>query len=128
MNLDKVPKTLEECVELIILDMSVEDREFMKCNDSGVLHMSFGRWLRNNWSLWDRETMLVQWFVNTLGIVHADDLSSCILEAVRYKLRGQPFDAEKHVLKYKTHWMSQGINPKTMETLKTHITKKKDNK
>lgn len=119
LNLDKVPKNLTEAIQLIKVAIE-NDGEKKHFNNPVSLHFGFGMWLRNNWSLWDKETPLVQWFVKNLGIVHADDISGTILEGLAFELRGEVFDAIKHVEYYKSHWKSFGIDPATQLKLKTN--------
>jgi hypothetical protein len=118
INLDTVPRNLDEAVDIIVnaLDDS-EKQEMSKPGGLAGMHFGFGMWLRNNWSLWHPETILVQWFKKNLGIVHGDDLSGTILTATASRLRGEQFDANKHVEVYKKHWRKYGLDPATMEKL-----------
>lgn len=115
-DLDTMPTNLDEAVNQIL--NSLDDHEEIEAMKDPVgLHFGFGMWLRNNWSLWDRETHLVQWFIKNLGIVHADDISSTILEGVATKLRGEEFDPASHVNYYKEYWRANGLDPATMERI-----------
>jgi hypothetical protein len=110
LNLDVVPKNLDDAVR--ILKEAIKDEEEAKqLQDTAGLHFGLGMYLRNNWSLWDTETVLVQWFKENLGIAHADDLSGTILEALAASLRGEEFDAKAHVQRYIEHWKRYGVNP-----------------
>jgi hypothetical protein len=109
LNLDKVPKNLEEALE--ILDGLAEtDKSYLKANGSVSVHFGFGGWLRNNWSLWEKDTPFVLWF-NKLGIYHADDMSGIILEAFIARLRGEPYDMQPTIQRYRNHWSSIGLDP-----------------
>jgi hypothetical protein len=116
LNLDVVPKNLEEAIGLLAEAVQNIDERSAFLDPVG-LHMNFGMYLRNNWSLWDKETILVQWFVKNLGIIHADDISSTILEGVAACFRGEEFDPKKHVEFYKEYWESHGIDAATMDKL-----------
>lgn len=110
LNLDKVPSNLDDAVKMLKEAIqNSEEKEQLK--DTAGLHFGLGMYLRNNWSLWQRDTVLVQWFKNNLGIAHADDISGTILEALAANLRGVPFDAKKHVQKYIEHWKKCGVDP-----------------
>lgn len=113
LNLDIVPTNLDSAVNLIIEALTPEEKQVF-LNPVG-LHHGFGTWLRNIWSLWDKETLLVQWFVENLGIIHADDISATILTSVSFKVRQEEFNVNKHVEIYKNHWRRYGLNPATME-------------
>ena len=109
INLDKVPRNLDEAVQFLKDAIeSPEEREQLQ--DTAGLHFGLGMYLRNNWSLWDRETVLVRWFKENLGLVHGDDLSGTILEALAASLRGEEFDAKEHVKTYIEHWKKLGID------------------
>ena len=115
LNLDVVPKDLDDAVKLIIEGIEEEERE--EFNDPVGLHFSFGMYLRNNWSLWDKENRLVKWFVEKLGIIHADDISSTILSAVSASLKKESFNPSEHVQYYINYWLENGLNPKTMDKI-----------
>ena len=108
LNLDVVPSNLDEAVQVLTKAIdSEQEKENMK--DPVGLHFNFGMYLRNNWSLWERDTVLVKWFKENLGISHADDISGTILEALAASLEGREFDAKKHVRIYIEHWERLGI-------------------
>lgn len=113
INMDRVPTTLNEAVDMIVQDMSPENVEFIKSHQPADIHFGSGMWLRNNWSLWDRETLLVQWFIQTYRIGHADDISGMIFEAVWAKVRGEAFDPLVVVKRYHDHWARYGVDPVT---------------
>lgn len=109
INLDIVPKNLDEAVKILkkgIVDLQEEER----LEDPVGLHFGLGMYLRNNWSLWDRETVLVKWFSENLGIIHADDISGTILEALSASIQNKSFDAKLHVQKYIDHWKKLGVD------------------
>lgn len=119
MNLDRVPKNLDDAINLIVSNLSQEEKDYILKKDDPfygyTMHMGFGMWLRNNWSLWDRETVLVKWFIDTYGIGHADDISGLINSGVEAVLAGKVFNVEEQVSRYKTHWKTFGVDPITGE-------------
>ena len=118
INPDKVPSNLNEAVELICGSLSEEDRAFiLAADDSSSVHFTVGMCLRNNWSLWEKDTPIHNWFRKELGICFADDISGTILASVWHKVRGLPFEAKDHVKFYHEHWRRHGIDPVTMEQL-----------
>ncbi len=106
-----IPDNLDKAVESIVSRLSQADVDRIKTGDPAHVHMSVGRYYRNDWRLWDRESPLVKWFIDNLGIVHGDDLSGTILSAVWAKVRNEPFDAIAHVQRYKDHWAKYGVDP-----------------
>lgn len=112
MEVDYVPKTLEECYQY--LDKYLQDIEVFKNypeeNVMGIAHMTLGRWIRNKWYLWWSEELynrvkdqnpsypstkpeLVDFF-NKLGIEHADDMSGIIIISYHRKLNNKAIDFE----------------------------------
>ena len=109
MNLDIVPSSLEQAVKVIIDDLKEDELDFIQNNSPVDVHFSFGAFLRNAWSLWDTETILVQHFLNKYNIGHADDISSLILDCVWRQVKGQKWEVEKHVDKCHKHWLKFGL-------------------
>lgn len=109
MNLDKVPSTLEDAIDMIIADLTEDDLDYLENNKSTTIHLSYGRYIRNIWSLWDSETVLVQHFLNRFDIGHADDISGIILECVWRKVNSVDLDVESQVKKYHEHWTKLGL-------------------
>jgi len=117
IDLDIVPSNLDQALEIIENGLSQEDIEFIKSHESHEAHFSLGMWLRNNWSLWQEETNLAQWFRKTLGLGHADDMSGIILDSLWRKIRGEPINLDEQVQYYKDYWKEQGIDPLTQERI-----------
>jgi hypothetical protein len=93
-----------------ILDNRSQDA-LRQTMDGGEFHFSLGMWLRNNWGLWKGGNELTDYF-NSIGIYHADDMSSIILFCYVKLLRGDDFDFEKEIKKYKDYWIEHGIDIK----------------
>lgn len=110
----KIPETLYDAVEELISQQTPETIKQIKECDDHFWHFTSGMSLRNNWGLW-QNSVLAQWFKNTLGLGHPDDMSSIIYDATIAKIRGKPFDLSEQVEKYKTHWKVYGIDPLTQE-------------
>jgi hypothetical protein len=111
LTLDKVPTNLDQAVELLAESLDQEDINHILHNTIMVHHFGLDMWLRNNWSLWERDSILVQWFIKNLGIAHADDVSGTILAALLAKVRNEPFDPIEHVKVYKKYWYAAGVDP-----------------
>lgn len=108
MNL---PKNLEEAFIILKNDLTVPDQVDiinMTKDELCCLHHTFGRFIRNNWNLWYK-TDLTEYF-NKLGIWHADDISSIIIESFWHHLRSEPLDLDNQIKSYQDFWESQGIN------------------
>lgn len=104
MNEDKVPSNLDEAVNIIKEALSPEAIEFVKTSVSTSVHFDFGRYIRNNWSLWEKESVLVKWFEKEYGITHADDISGIILECVWDDVKGNPRKDREKAEEFKEYW------------------------
>lgn len=121
-NTEQIPSNLDEAVEFVKNKLIEEDTRKIKDRrlNLGLLHHSFGRWIRNNWGLWSilsddiEETEIALWFKEK-GIVHADDMSGIILSATQAYLRDEPYNLKEDIKKYRSHWEKQGIDPDTMK-------------
>lgn len=105
----QVPATLEECFAWLDANLGDEDRAAIK-SGTDMLHFSLGRFLRNNWGLWSKESTLYKWF-RDVGIWHADDMSGIIIESYRRKLNGEPLDLLGQVKYYQDYWAANGGQP-----------------
>lgn len=125
MSDDPIPATLEEAVEYLLRHNSLEHLEkvFGKAGGIasvdgpegakrflGMVHHGFGTNLRNAWKLWHKGTVLNQWFRDHLGLWHADDMSSIILNSFHARVYNYPYDPQADVERFKAHWAKYGIN------------------
>ena len=115
MNLDIVPSSLEQAVKLIIDSLDEDKLDFIENNSPIDTHFGLGMYLRNAWSLWDHETVFVQYFLNKYNIGHADDISSIILDCVWRTVKGKEWRVEELVKKYHTHWTKLGLPENGLE-------------
>lgn len=122
VDLDHVPSTFEAAVEAIASKLHEHERKFVlrapSSQDAAVqTHHAFGRWLRNNWSLWDsygaeEPIPLVQDIKARFGgIEHPDDVSGLVLAAVVARVRSEDFDPAIHARRYVEHWERSGCGP-----------------
>jgi hypothetical protein len=126
------PKDLDDAMKILIFDIEKEDKEFLKSDDSKKIatqiHHGAGGSLRNIWYLWWNKSMaksvlknvpdypqerpaLVSYF-NSIGIYHADDMSSIITTTLSRKLQKQDIDLDGQVKVYKKHWEDAGVDIK----------------
>lgn len=113
---DPEPATVKEAVDQVVNNISEEDRNKIKStkNDrSYEYHHTVGRYLRNNWSLWEPDTPLKRDAVYTYGIAHADDISGLILSWVWAEIRGVDFDPHQECERFHRHWEAYGTDSLT---------------
>lgn len=122
-------KSLDDAVEMLYK----ETDEYRQKNhvveddiDKKLPHHGFGTSVRNELHLWWNETLrdsvfakdpnadypkekpaLVKWF-NDRNIFHADDMSGTIQAALKAKIADKPFDFDKHIERYFSHWKEYG--------------------
>jgi len=96
----KNPETIHEAVLEVLMS---KDCANLKCGDPVLFHHSTGRWMRNEWGLWDTKSKLSKEF-NAIGIFHADDMSGIILETAFRILNKRPIDLVEQVNGYKEYW------------------------
>ena len=92
LNPDMVPVNLEEAVKTLKEGLTADDiLEIKKPQfDGASAHFTVGMMLRNEWSLWEKDTILVRWFKENYGIDHADDISGLILDCLVRDIQGLP--------------------------------------
>jgi hypothetical protein len=105
---DTVPSNLEEALEMLVSGASPDDIEVIKSHSaehlSSMVHFGFGMALRNNWSLWEKDTPLVNWFKG-IGITHPDDMSGIINTSFCRRVRGEDIALDEQVKGYQAYWL-----------------------
>lgn len=94
------PKDLVEAVKKLLKFDRVND--FRESNPEDYHHHT-GRWIRNNWSLWDKKSELHKFF-NDIGIYHPDDMSGILLTTTHRILNRQPILLKEQIERYKKYW------------------------
>ncbi len=103
----KVPKTLEEAIEIFRTNTPITELEQWKSEEEedavASIHFSLGRWMRNSWGLWSGDSDLAKFF-HSLGIKHADDMSGIILTSAHRALNNKDIKLDEQVQFYKKYW------------------------
>lgn len=101
------PSNLSGALEELDTLLSPDDREALRTGEVSPvdIHHTFGRWLRNDWGLW-QGSELALWF-NARGITHADDMSGIILESYTRKLQGKPLKLDQQIQGYMDWWKAR---------------------
>lgn len=106
----KIPNNLNECMEVLDEFFNAtpqEDRDWFKNSledeATGGVHHTLGRWIRNNWGLWKKDTELYKVFKN-MDIWHADDMSDIILTSYHRKINGKDINIKEQVAYYLEYW------------------------
>lgn len=104
-----MPRNINECFLVLdeIFSESKEDFEWFKsASDSDAvsgLHNGLGRWIRNTWGLWSKDTELYS-VLNNMGLWHADDMSSIIITSYHKKITGKKLALKEQVQYYNDYW------------------------
>ena len=75
---------------------------------TACMHHGFLMNIRNNWGLWSGSD-LREWFFDR-RIMHADDMSSVIMDSYIAKLKGKDFNISAAQRKYEKHWKKAGLD------------------
>jgi hypothetical protein len=100
------PKNLNECFTELINLLTQEDlKMFSSYHEKQIdsLHSTLGRQLRNDWELWNQESILHKWFLEK-GIHHPDDMSFIILISFHRHLNKKSIELEKQIKRFKAYW------------------------
>ena len=109
-----IPTTIAEAIEE--LKNMLDAKEIGMCmrltEKEGLnrVHHSLGRWIRNTWGLWTKDSLLYM-HLHEYGLWHADDMSDVILKAFYRELHGLPWEIEKEVERYNKHWANMNVQP-----------------
>ncbi len=114
---DVIPTTIAAAVDVLVAAMTDEElSEISRGATTAMAHHGLGRWLRNNWSLWDLTTPLNRDAVKTYGLAHGDDLSSLILNWAWAKIEqgGSVFEPQAHAEELKEYWKNRDTDALTV--------------
>lgn len=103
-----IPQSIEEAITNILAWEDLEDVINQSLEEfSAVSHFTAGRWIRNQWGLWQQEGGLYK-ELKGLGLTHADDMSGYIFTLVWCTYHDKPFNMEGVIAQYKEHWDTYG--------------------
>lgn len=134
MAYEPIPESYKQAFHQIFDNLTEEEKEWMKNNDSACVHTIFpfgelppesfnvhGMSIRNAWNLWGMQegvsTKLREEFINVWTLGHADDMSGFLLDDVWAAVCGVEFDAAAEIERYHKHWKNYGIDPVTQEEI-----------
>lgn len=125
---EPIPSTLEEA-SLAVTNMLEDDafsaaktgKQFVAMN-----HMNLGRWMRNNWGLWSRSSVLYNNIHARYGLTHADDMSGLILLLAWHLFHGTTMlgykELKDQAKMYLEHWENvEAGNPVVIRIPKEEI-------
>jgi len=114
INEDIVPSTLNEAVELIIAALASEDYPTITgtSRDQFLIgsHLILSPIISQLWSLDDKDSRLVKWFVENHGIGNSDDIVVVTMSAVWHKVNKKRFMMKALLEKQKKFWEKNNLN------------------
>jgi hypothetical protein len=109
--LNGVPETFEEAVQEISDELNESELPTEQANVA-FYHHGYGTALRNEWGLWT-DSVLAKHMKQRFGIGHADDMSGLIMGKAFADYRGEEFDIDAEIQRYKEHWKRLKVDPLT---------------
>lgn len=101
------PTTLNQCFEFLDVMLGNEDKLFIEQSSEnefiGRVHHTLGRKIRNEWGLWNSNSLLYKYF-RGMGIKHPDDMSGIILASYYRHKHNIAIDLNKQIKKYLEYW------------------------
>ena len=73
-----IPETVEQALDALDKLLKPEDKKFLLENGAISAHHTLGRWIRNEWGLWNGSKLKA--LLEERGYSHPDDMSNHILE------------------------------------------------
>jgi hypothetical protein len=108
---DRIPSNLDEALDMLEASLTPEDIKVIKETPpeelTSRIHFFGGMAMRNDWSLWDKDTPFTKWF-QSIGISHADDMSGIINTSLFRRVRGEEIRVADQV-KYSQDYWTQTI-------------------
>lgn len=110
-KIEPKPSNLKECMTALGDVLTSQERaevigmskkELIQC------HHGLGRWIRNNWDLWQGGPLFDH--MKSLGFIHPDDMSMAIIKEFWAQANQKPSEINDDIKKYQEYWNKQGQN------------------
>ena len=83
-----IPKNMNEVFDYFDKELTDDDKEQLKQYSAISFHHTLGRWIRNNFELWNTQSELKAWLINK-SFTHPDDMSNYIIEEYQKHLKNE---------------------------------------
>ena len=84
-----IPKNLEEAINSLNKILSQEDKDWLFEEGALAAHTSLGRWIRNNWGLWEETPNTLKSIFLEKNITHPDDMPNYIIKSYIEHLKNE---------------------------------------
>lgn len=104
-----IPTNLSECfdrLDEIFKDAPIEYESFKNTSEEEaviILHYGLGKWIRNNWGLWEGNSTIFK-VLSSMHLWHADDMSTLILTSYHRHINDIPLGLKKQIDHFLGHW------------------------
>jgi len=110
----QIPQTLDQAVAHVKEKIAkFVKEEFAKGKNeneiANSMHFGLGKFIRNHWGLWSGDSLLFK-ELSSLGLFHADDMSSLVLKCAVLDLNNKDRDVSGIVNHYREYW--KNVNTK----------------
>ena len=108
-NIYPIPKNLNECFDVLdeIFNESEEDKKWLRSTSeedvTNELHHGLGRWIRNSWGLWSKDTELYN-VLHGMGLWHPDNMSSVITTSYHRKIHSKELNLKEQIQHHIDYW------------------------
>lgn len=83
-----IPKNMNEVFEFFDKELTDVDKKMLLKHKAIEFHHTLGRWIRNNFELWNTQSELKAWLIDK-SFTHPDDMSNYIIEEYQKHLRNE---------------------------------------
>lgn len=102
-----IPTTIDEAFMVLDRTITDEDKEYIKNAGHVSLHHTLGRWIRNNWKLWEENETVLKRIFKEMNITHPDDISDYIIKWYIQHLNGNDFLYKEEINEIKSRSANQ---------------------
>ncbi len=109
IDLDSVPSSVSEALQMFLKSLDDEEKKALKEIEEdqiSLFHFTWGQDMRNDWSMFEKDTLLVNSF-KSIGITHPDDMSGIILRSAHRQLNKKPIKLNEQVKQYQEYWVKE---------------------
>lgn len=112
--LKSIPGTIHEAVDVLDADLTDWERNHVRSMGPPKSCDGLGLLARPEWCLWDRQSPLVQHCIAEFSLVHSQDISCLLMEALWARVHGAAPNTRALAAALRTRWRSQGFDPVSM--------------
>ena len=116
-----IPNNIEEAFAELDRMLQQDDKDYIIEVGQIAMHHTLGRWIRNNWGLWDDEANDLKRIFTEIGISHPDDMSNYIIKWYIHHLKNDDDFYKKEIKIIKERHNENVIDPSTSLNILTRI-------